>query len=143
MNIAILLPYKENFTKKSAGAVSIFVNDTIIINYKNNIKVYGYTSSKDRLKNYINLHITKNFLNSTSFQYLNKFLVKIKNIKIDILEIHNRPNYIDFLDKNSVSKKILYFHNDPQSMLGSRTINERINLLNKTEIKYLTVIGLK
>ena len=50
MNIAILLPYKENFTKKSAGAVSIFVNDTIKLSkYKKNIKVYGYTSSKDRL----------------------------------------------------------------------------------------------
>ena len=134
MNIAILLPYKENFTKTRAGAVSIFVNDTIkISNYKNDIKVYGYTSFKDRLNNYVNLHITKKFLNSTSSQYLNKFLVKIKNIKIDILEIHNRPNYIDFLDKNCKSKKVLYFHNDPQSMLGSRTIVERINLLKKTE----------
>ena len=28
MNIAILLPYKENFSKNFAGAVSIFVNDT-------------------------------------------------------------------------------------------------------------------
>ena len=134
MNIAILLPYKENFTKTSAGAVSIFVNDTNkLSNYRKNIKVYGYTSSKGRLNNYINLYIKKNFLNSTSFQYLNKFLIKIKNINIDILEIHNRPNYINFLDKNCVSKKILYFHNDPQSMLGSRTISERINLLNKTE----------
>ena len=134
MNIAILLPYKENFTKTRAGAVSIFVNDTIkISNYKNDIKVYGYTSFKDRLNNYVNLHITKKFLNSTSSQYLNKFLVKIKNIKIDILEIHNRPSYIDFLDKNCKSKKVLYFHNDPQSMLGSRTIVERINLLKKTE----------
>ena len=134
MNIAILLPYKENFTKTKAGAVSIFVNDTIkISNYKNDIKVYGYTSFKDRLNNYVNLHITKKFLNSTSSQYLNKFLVKIKNIKIDILEIHNRPSYIDFLDKNCKSKKVLYFHNDPQSMLGSRTIVERINLLKKTE----------
>ena len=134
MNIAILLPYKENFTKTKAGAVSIFVNDTIkISNYKNDIKVYGYTSFKDRLNNYVNLHITKKFLNSTSSQYLNKFLVKIKNIKIDILEIHNRPNYIDFLDKNCKSKKVLYFHNDPQGMLGSHTIVERINLLKKTE----------
>ena len=31
MNIVILLPYKENFTKKNAGAVSIFVNSTNVI----------------------------------------------------------------------------------------------------------------
>jgi glycosyltransferase involved in cell wall biosynthesis len=135
MNIAILLPYKENFTKKKAGAVSIFVNDTNkISNYRKNIIVYGYTSFKDIFKNYTNLHIRKKIFNSTSSQYLKKFLVETKNIKIDVLEIHNRPNYINFLDKYSMSKKILYFHNDPQNMLGSRTINERINLLNKTEV---------
>ena len=134
MNIAILLPYKENFTKKSAGAVSIFVNETIKLSkYKKNIKVYGYTSSRDRLNYYKNIHIKKRFLYSTSFQYLNKFLDETKNIKIDILEIHNRPNYVNFLDKNYYSIKILYFHNDPQKMLGSRTVNERINLLNKTK----------
>ena len=62
MNIAILLPYKENFTKAKAGAVSIFINDiNKLSNYRKNIKVYGHTSSKDRLNNYINLHIKKNF----------------------------------------------------------------------------------
>ena len=30
MNIAILLPYKENFTKAKAGAVSIFIKDTVV-----------------------------------------------------------------------------------------------------------------
>ena len=134
MNIAILLPYKENFTKTRAGAVSIFVNDTNkLSNYRKNIKVYGYTTSEDKFKNYINLFIKKNFFNSTSLQYLNKFLAETKNIKIDILEIHNRPNYVNFLDKNYKSKKILFFHNDPQMMLGSRTIDERINLLNKID----------
>ena len=40
MNIAILLPYKENFTKAKAGAVSIFINDTNkLSNYRKNIKV--------------------------------------------------------------------------------------------------------
>ena len=28
MNISILLPYKENYTDKYAGAVSLFINDT-------------------------------------------------------------------------------------------------------------------
>ena len=44
MKIAILLPYKENFSKKSAGAVSIFVNDTSKLSiFKNKINVYGST----------------------------------------------------------------------------------------------------
>ena len=134
MNIAILLPYKENFTKRNAGAVSIFVNATNKLSkYKKKIKVFGYTSYDESFKNYTNLYIEKKILFSTTNKYLNKFLTSVKNIKIDILEIHNRPNYINFLDKNIKCKKILYFHNDPQEMLGSRTVDDRINLLSKTE----------
>ena len=39
MKISILLPYKENFSSKYAGAVSLFVKDTTINSkYKNIIK---------------------------------------------------------------------------------------------------------
>ena len=44
MNIAVLLPYKENYSRKLAGAVSIFVNDTNKYSkYKKKINVYGFT----------------------------------------------------------------------------------------------------
>ena len=70
MNIAILLPYKENFSKNSAGAVSIFVNDTNNLSkFKNNITVYGSTNSKTPLKNYININLKKKI-----------FLVQVVNI---------------------------------------------------------------
>ena len=40
MKISILLPYKENFSSKYAGAVSLFVKDTTIYSrYKNSIKI--------------------------------------------------------------------------------------------------------
>ena len=133
MNIAILLPYKENFSKNSAGAVSIFVNDTNNLSkFKNNITVYGSTNSKIPLKNYININLKKKIFFSTSSQYLNNFTKFLNNQKIDILEVHNRPQYIDFLEKVSNFKKILYFHNDPLKMQGSINASERINLLNKT-----------
>ena len=42
MKISILLPYKENFSSKYAGAVSLFVKDTSINSkYKGSIFVYG------------------------------------------------------------------------------------------------------
>ena len=51
----------------------------------------------------------------------------------DIVEVHNRPNYI----KNLISLKsklILYFHNDPLTMDGSsKTKRERIFLINICE----------
>ena len=55
---------------------------------------------------------------------------KIK--KSNLIEIHNRPEYI-----NSIYKKnkniVLYFHNNPLEMKSSKTVKERINLFNKTK----------
>ena len=47
MKIAILLPYKENYSKYNTGAVSIFVNGVNKISkFKNNIYIYGSTNFK-------------------------------------------------------------------------------------------------
>ena len=53
-----------------------------------------------------------------------------KKYNISSFEVHNRPSYIFQLSKN-IPKKIfsLYFHNDPLSMDGSKTIEERKKLL--------------
>ena len=75
MKIAILLPYKENYSKFNAGAVSIFVNDTVKLSkYKQNIKVYGSTNEKNVLYNYQNINFNKKFYQSSSNQFLKKFL---------------------------------------------------------------------
>ena len=47
MKISILLPYKENFSPKYPGAVSLFVKDTSITSkYKNSVKIFGNTNYK-------------------------------------------------------------------------------------------------
>ncbi len=53
-----------------------------------------------------------------------------KKDKFSIIEVHNRPSYINLLRKK-LSNKIfaLYFHNDPLSMDGSKSIEDRKNLL--------------
>ena len=57
MKISILLPYKENFSSTYAGAVSLFVKDTVILSkYKKYITVYGNTNLKNIFKlNYKNI----------------------------------------------------------------------------------------
>ena len=50
MKISILLPYKENFTPDYAGAVSLFLNDTIKLSkYK---KISKYLEILHLKKNY-------------------------------------------------------------------------------------------
>ena len=56
MKIAILLPYKENFSKYETGAVSIFVNSiNKLSKYKDDINIFGATNFKPLSKNYENL----------------------------------------------------------------------------------------
>ena len=135
MKISILLPYKENFSPNYAGAVSLFVNDiTNASIFKNTTFIYGSTLSRKKLsKNYINLDLKKKFFSSTSKQYVKTFLNIEKKNHSDLIEVHNRPNYIKLLKKDYRNRIILYFHNDPLTMNGSRSIEERLYLLNNID----------
>ena len=135
MKISILLPYKENFSPSYAGAVSIYVKSTTLCSrYKKKITIFGSTDFKKKLLiNYVNLPFNKEIFQSGSKIYLGNFLkVEAKN-KSDIIEIHNRPavfNYLAYrIEQNR--KLILYFHNDPLSLRGSITKEQRINILEK------------
>jgi glycosyltransferase involved in cell wall biosynthesis len=133
MKISILLPYKENFSPNYPGAVSLFVNDMVKLSqYKKNITIFGNTNYKKKLlKNYINIPIQKNLVTSVSKDYVNAFLKHEKTNPSDIIEIHNRPNYFHLIFKNNDKQKIvLYFHNDPLTMTGSRSTIDRKKILN-------------
>ncbi len=132
MKIGILLPYKENFSPEYPGAVSLFVYETSLRSkYKNNITVFGSTKYKKKFKiKYKNIELFNNLLRSQTKLYVKKFLDLQKKFDFSILEIHNRPSYINIL-KDKLPNKILslYFHNDPLSMDGSKTVEDRKNLL--------------
>lgn len=135
MRISILLPYKENFSKQKAGAVSIFVNDIIRNSkYKKDIKIFGNTNHKDLLNNkYINLDYDKSIFKSNTKSYIKRFIENEYNNNSDLIEIHNRPNYIAPIKKVTGAKIIFYFHNDPLTMNGSKSTKDRSNILKDTD----------
>ena len=135
LKISILLPYKENFSPDYPGAVSIYVNDTTRNSkFKKNIVIYGSTNYKNKLsKNYVNLPFKKEFFKSSSKIYVQNFLYQEKKKRSDLIEIHNRPSYVDTIYSHTNSKLVLYFHNDPLEMNGSKSKDERMNLFNKTK----------
>ena len=132
--ISILLPYKENFSPRYAGAVSLLVNDTVLSSkYKNNTTVYGSTDFKEKFyANYKNINFNKYFFESSNIKYAQHFLKLENKNKSDLIEIHNRPAVFNYIASNiSVDKKlILYFHNDPLSLRGSISRNQRVNILD-------------
>ena len=132
MKISILLPYKENFSPEYPGAVSLFVYETTKISkFKKNITVFGNTNYKKKFKlKYINIASKKKFFNSQTRNYVKDYIKLEKKRNSTIIEVHNRPSYIHIINSN-LEKKILtlYFHNDPLSMDGSKTIEQRKILL--------------
>ena len=133
MKISILLPYKENFSPNYPGAVSLFVNDTLKLSrYKKITKVYGNTNYKKKfLKNYKNIRLKKLFFGSQSENYMDEFIKLEKLQPSNIIEIHNRPHYLKYLINEGIkSKFVLYFHNDPLTMTGSKSLSERKYLTN-------------
>jgi glycosyltransferase involved in cell wall biosynthesis len=137
LKIATILPYKENYSVKKAAAASLWVYDFFKHSSlrKNNF-IFGSTDEKDFLSNnYINIKIKDldSKFSSTTNQYCNELIKKIDSKKFDIIEIHNRPLVFNILKKKINSNFIIYFHNDPLSMKGSKSPKERIELLNKVE----------
>ena len=132
-NISILLPYKENFSPDYPGAVSLYVKDTTMRSeYKKRITVFGNTKFEKIFKlKYINIKLKKNIISSGSKNYVQNFLKYEQKNPSDIIEIHNRPIYLKFIeDKIGKTKVVLYFHNDPLTMSGSQTKADREYLLS-------------
>ena len=137
LSIATILPYKENYSLEKASAASLWVSEFFKHSkFKNNNYIYGNTSSKNYLtKNYININLKslKSKLQSTTKEYSNNLIKEINKNKFDLIEIHNRPLILFNLLKKIENRFIFYFHNDPLSMKGSKTINERLYLLKNVD----------
>ena len=135
MKISILLPYKENFSPVYAGAVSIFIKDTLQISkFKKNTIVFGNTNYKEKFNiRYVNLNYKKSLIKSSTKSYILEFLKKETKNKSDIIEFHNRPSYLEYLKNLNYAKKVLYFHNDPLEMNGSKNVSDRIFLIENLD----------
>ena len=138
MNINIILPYKETYTDKLAGAVSLLVAEVKNKSkFRKNIKIFGSLILKKALtKDYIACDLSgKPFFyifGKTSY-YLEIIKKKISQKK-SIIEIHNRPQAANFfLNNNNNNKIILYFHNDPLTLRGSKYVYQRIFLLKNLD----------
>jgi len=139
MNINIILPYKETYSEKLAGAVSLLVAEVKNQSkYKNNIKIFGSLILKKPLtKDYISCDLSDKpfyYIFGRTSYYLENIKKKISKKK-SIIEVHNRPQAANFFinNNNNNNKIILYFHNDPLTLRGSKYVYQRIFLLKNLE----------
>jgi len=125
--IAILLPNKEDYSLNKAAAASIWVKDFNQGHIASQQLIFGISSFSSLSKNFINLK-KYNLINNSYF-YIKNFINKLPR-SIKIIVIHNRPHFFFILKKKFPEIKfILVFHNDPNTLRGSRSVKEKINIL--------------
>ena len=132
IEIAELLPNKEDYSVNNAAAASIWVKDFNKGSVTDKQIIFGISSSSFPLsKNFINLKKI-NIINNSYF-YLINFIKKLpKTIKVII--IHNRPHFFFILKKKFPEIKfILIFHNDPNTLRGSRLVKEKLSIIENCE----------
>ncbi|MDA9657454.1 glycosyltransferase family 4 protein [Alphaproteobacteria bacterium] len=135
MKINILLPYKEKFDEKKAASVSITVRNNLLhSNYLNQIKIFGQNVKNPFFKdNFVGLKYSILSLKSKN-KFLAHEMLKIiakDSDKNQLIEIHNRPYLVDKIIKGNKFPISFFFHNNPQSMNGSKSIKDRENILHK------------
>ena len=140
MKINILLPYKEKFDENEASSVSITVRNNLLhTNFLNQIKIFGQNVKnpffKDKFFGFkysiLSLKSKNNFLAHEMLKIISKDLDKNQ-----LIEIHNRPYLINQIAKGNKFPISLFFHNDPQTMKGSKSIKDRENILEKCAIVF-------
>ena len=135
MKINILLPYKEKFDENKASSVSITVKNNLMhTKFLNGIKVYGQNVENALFKdNFVGLNYSIFSLKSKNVFLLHRMLKMISedNSKKQLIEIHNRPYLINQISRFNHFPVSLFFHNDPLTMKGSKSIRERQNILEK------------
>ena len=138
-NIAILLPYKEKYNLNKAGAASIWVKDYLSISkLKNQTLIFGNLDKKDKplTKNFVNIDLSKAYIRKNIQYTKHLYDYHLKN-KFNIIEIHNRPESLLYLIKKKISAKLIFmFHNNPQDMRSSKSINDRIFIAENTDQIY-------
>ena len=137
--IAILLPYKENYTIKHAGAVSIWIKDYLSLSkLKNKTIIYGNLKKdlKPLTTNFSNIDLKGRFI-SKNLRYTEILYNDYIKKKYLIIEIHNRPESLLFLLKKKINAKLTFiFHNNPKEMRGSTSIKERIFIAENCDYVY-------
>ena len=139
---AIILPLKENFSFKESGAVSIWVNSYLQnTKFRNNIHIFCSKISSGPYLSLKNLNLIKQDKNKlfSNYSYIKNISEQFIRKKIYSSEVHNRPEYAKYLIKNTNIKVNLIFHNDPNNLRDSNTIeNKKFLLENCNKIIFVS-----
>jgi len=133
LKVDILLPVKERFTPKNAGAISGVVRDLVMASRSGTqFTIFGHPVERpfDDVA-FTGLAPRRRWLHGRNIGFAASYLDSLQNrLTPDLVEVHSRGQVAAYLLKKRPDLRVLlYFHNDPREMLGTQTAAERTALL--------------
>ena len=131
---AIILPFGENFNENNTGAAGLFVKESLNIGLINQNKkksiipfvIFGSEKSPFKIYKKVYYRSKTGFRYFSNLKYIEDFKKKFNKKIINNIEIHNRPAYAKaLLDAFPCARISIFYHNDPQNLRGSKTVEER------------------
>ncbi len=137
--IAILLPPKEQFTEKFAGAVALCMADfTAHSRFVASTRIFGSMAADFKNLHYTQIQKWKKWYLRDSYAYAAKFLAIIQDQGFTHIEVQNRPLIHKYLYKK-LPKSVaisLHLHNDPQGMKGLKEPSQRQQAVDSSAAVY-------
>ena len=130
--VVILLPHKERFSEKGAGAVSTVVYEQVRASQiRDSLCVSGRRVGRILDPGcFVPVDLAPIWYGNRGRRYIYGFRKAWAGGRPGLIEIHNRPVYVNLIRKLFPGVALsLYFHNDPQEMRGARSAMERERLL--------------
>ena len=131
--IDMLLPTKEAFSPRNAGAVSTIVRDLVAESSKPETQTIFGSKTDEPFPgiNFQSLEIRRRWLYGRNIGFASAYCKHLSyNSFPDLIEVHGRCNVAAFLlSKISEVPICLYLYNDPREMAGAKSLGERQTLL--------------
>jgi glycosyltransferase involved in cell wall biosynthesis len=134
--VAVVLPHHEIFQRTGAGAVSLCVHDvTAHSAYRTGTRIYGLPVPEPLDAACFTPVTYASWIHGRrAKRYLKGVIKGLHALPPALIEIHNRPVYIDTLrEAFPHTPVLLYIHNDPHTMRGLREPGNRRRVLERTD----------
>lgn len=132
--IAVILPRREVYQKAGAGAVSLCVRDIAANSrYRDSTLVFGEPVAEPlEPPRFVPVTPSPWIFMRRASRYLTGVVKALRDHPAALIEIHNRPIYVDALNKAFPhTPLLLYLHNDPRTMRGLKEVEQRRRILER------------
>lgn len=137
IRVAVVLPQREKFGPKVAGAIALTVRDFVHGTNKQSITTVLGHQQNDTFENidFIGIEDKKFQLFSRSKSYTKQCINALNKVAVDIIEVHNRVAAAIAIKKAFPQLRVaLYLHNDPHTIRGLKTSAERVKVCEVLDV---------